>query len=674
MKLLRVDMKNFRQFLGEASVVFASDAKESVTVIHGENGVGKTTILNAIHWCFYGKVLSDFEMPDRLVNDVARERDGERTASVEVRFLHHGNEYRIRRTYDQEAKTSDVSGFMVVKANNTPVDGIAAVVNRIIPISMAPYFFFHGEGLNNLGYGVGKNSFREAIRTILGFNHADTALTLMQSIRIKWQKQVAKLEKLDGRAREAMEAATHAEEAQQEAKKKFDESCQNLAVVEAGLEEINEQIAALKIKDVEALHDERQKLERREKAIPDQLNSLANEEIGLISKYGWSIFGFSTLQASAETLKKFRTKRKLPSEYNDRFIQSLLSEGRCICGTELTDESEARKHVSAMLAGASTSEQEDALTSAIGIAENIEDVSAEYTRRVTSLSAKRQHLTEEQGKISRRLEEIRKELEQVDHKKLAQLEADRAETAQLASNLRDQRHISKLKLEQAKKALEDARRTKAKNVDPTVLGDYQIKIDFLDKIIHLLGNVIELEESSARAEIEEIINERLAEFSRKDYYAEVREDFSFELKKQDGSPVAKSKGERALLNIAFIAALIQLARQRHAQPNDYFVQGTVAPFVIDAPFGELDNQYRGAVAQFLPESTEQLIVLLSSSHWGEVVERGLRPRIGKEYILVSESEVAEADGKTVDEIEIGDKSYQCSRYGMSETKTVVEPV
>jgi hypothetical protein len=129
-----------------------------------------------------------------------------------------------------------------------------------------------------------------------------------------------------------------------------------------------------------------------------------------------------------------------------------------------------------------------------------------------------------------------------------------------------------------------------------------------------------------------------------------------------------------LLNISFISALIQLAKNRSDLANEYFVQGTVAPFVIDAPFGELDNEYRGAVAKFLPESTEQLVVLLSSSHWGPIVEGGLRDSTGKEYILVSESKIHADAGKTVDEILIDGNSHRCSRYGQAENRTVIESV
>ena len=674
MRLIQLKMTDFRQFLGEATLEFSSDDQSLVTIVHGENGVGKTTILNAIHWCFYGQTLGDFEEPDRLVNDTALNEYGRTSAKVELQFVHDETVYRLSRTYEHSTRNSDLDGFQVLQGNNAPVRGIGRVIQRLIPSHMAPYFFFHGEGLVTLGTAVGKNGFRDAIRAILGFNYAEKAIELLEKIKLKWQKEATKIEQLSTQARVAMEREIDAEQQISSARDKLAETTRQLKVIESSLADIDAELAAIRISDVESLIEERQKLEARQRQIPRDLLKNTNRNIHLISKYGWSIFGVTTLKTGADVLTRFRTERKLPAEYNDRFVNSLLHAGRCICGTELPDSSEARTNVEAMLAGASTSDQEDAVNSAIGIAENITDVSSEYTEQVTRLSGIRQSLLEEQGTNTRRLQEISEQIAQIDHKQLEKHEADRKDIMKLVVKLRDQRHLDQLELTVATRERDNASRKKRMVVDDNALGHHKARLVFIDHVIATLREIIDQEEVSARTEIEQIINQRLVQYSRKDYTAEIADDFSFTLQKQDGSSVAKSKGERTLLNISFIAALIELAKNRSQQPHEYFIQGTVAPFVIDAPFGELDNEYRGAVATFLPESTEQLVVLLSSSHWGPVIETGLRPKTGKEYILISESRMPEDAGKTLDQISIQDKTYQCSRYGCDVDRTVVESV
>jgi DNA sulfur modification protein DndD len=67
MKIKRIKFNNFRQFNGEHSIEFSTDAEKNITVIHGENGGGKTAILNAFKWAFYE--VTDLDTGDlRLLN------------------------------------------------------------------------------------------------------------------------------------------------------------------------------------------------------------------------------------------------------------------------------------------------------------------------------------------------------------------------------------------------------------------------------------------------------------------------------------------------------------------------------------------------------------------------------------------------------------------------------
>ena len=54
MRIERVSIKNFRQY---KNVVFEFDKKGQcdLHIILGNNGIGKTNLLNAISWCLYGK-------------------------------------------------------------------------------------------------------------------------------------------------------------------------------------------------------------------------------------------------------------------------------------------------------------------------------------------------------------------------------------------------------------------------------------------------------------------------------------------------------------------------------------------------------------------------------------------------------------------------------------------
>lgn len=46
-------LKNYRTYKGPEKISFA-EGDANVTIIQGNNEVGKTTIMNAITWCLYG--------------------------------------------------------------------------------------------------------------------------------------------------------------------------------------------------------------------------------------------------------------------------------------------------------------------------------------------------------------------------------------------------------------------------------------------------------------------------------------------------------------------------------------------------------------------------------------------------------------------------------------------
>ncbi len=48
MLLLKLEINNFRQFFGRQTINFSTDPVKNITLIHAENGVGKTAFLNAI--------------------------------------------------------------------------------------------------------------------------------------------------------------------------------------------------------------------------------------------------------------------------------------------------------------------------------------------------------------------------------------------------------------------------------------------------------------------------------------------------------------------------------------------------------------------------------------------------------------------------------------------------
>src|SRR5690606_33405044 len=80
-------------------------------------------------------------------------------------------------------------------------------------------------------------------------------------------------------------------------------------------------------------------------------------------------------------------------------------------------------------------------------------------------------------------------------------------------------------------------------------------------------------------------------------------------------------------------AIAKYAKERRDKVVDILLPGTIAPLVVDSPFGHLDPVYRRGVAEFLPKLASQVILLVSTSQASDVVMEESGPRIGHEYLL-----------------------------------------
>ena len=66
MKIEFMRLENWRSFHGLNELWFATDPKKNVTLIRAENGVGKTSLLAALNWCFFNILPSEAEFENPI--------------------------------------------------------------------------------------------------------------------------------------------------------------------------------------------------------------------------------------------------------------------------------------------------------------------------------------------------------------------------------------------------------------------------------------------------------------------------------------------------------------------------------------------------------------------------------------------------------------------------------
>ncbi len=183
MKLERITLENFRQYFDRQRLDFARDNQRRVTIIHGVNGAGKTSLFLAINWCLYGRNVENVKVIDNVGELISKEainrasmREHVRTV-VELTFLHNGERYLVRRalqgTKQQDGTVSpDPSeDFTMMRTRaNGQADRISnpiGTMNAILPVNVREYFLFDGEKIDNFAKPEAAAQVKQAIYLVL---------------------------------------------------------------------------------------------------------------------------------------------------------------------------------------------------------------------------------------------------------------------------------------------------------------------------------------------------------------------------------------------------------------------------------------------------------------------------------------------------------------------------
>ena len=676
MLLKRLKLYNFRQFYGSCEIDFSTDKERNITLIHGENGVGKTTLLNSILWCLFGKLTDDFEGQLELVSNQAT-KEGITSCHVEIHLASDGKEYRLIRKFHKGKKLSD-NDFVVYQVddgiNGAAIDNPKSLINRILPSDMAEYFFFHGEGASKLNSATKGAGFRRAIRDILGFTFAEKAIEDLNYVIRKKEQELKKIASLSKEAEIAINKKHEIENYQKVLEEKVATLRDKSSVLKIQKEEFDDKLR----KSNHVLVREKKKkielLDRERNNYASDLSKIKAKKRGLIQRYGWIVFSNNLTDKSNKLLKdqEDKLKGRIPATYEEVFVNDLLESQLCICGRPLEVGSEEYKTVESTREAANNDIINDKLLKARTFSEHVKISSKQFLLNIDELEKEISLLEKRIGVNEESTKELISELSNFDDDRNVRLWQESSSV--LKKQILDASNniaVSKSEIQRmivlAKDFDKKIYTDKSKLPQLHSLNNYK---KMIQEMIQRCEDKLDEYESSSKAIIAAQVNEILTKFSRKDYQVKLTENYEFFLVREDGKKVAKSKGENLLLNLSFISALIKHAADRESASGKFLISGTTAPFVIDAPFGELDETYKGATASFLPENSNQLILFLSSSHWNGTVDNAIKHKVGSEYLLVSHR-ISAQDDKPVDAIEISGKSFLQSRYSQAHDKTTI---
>lgn len=667
MKIQRIDLRDFRQFHGHEKLELAVGDERNVTLIHAENGVGKTTLLNAVYWTLFGRTTARFEQKNRLVNFEAQAKGCEE-ASVEVVFEFDGVRYRAVRRH-RNGVTPQLTIYKDLEG--TPLKAPETFVGSVLPEGMAPYFFFDGEhaesfaGEQNRGAGA-------AIRSMLGCDLAEKAMQDLKDIAASYTRAAGSV-KIDEKI-EAQRAWLAVLEDQQEtdrqALRDLEEDIQTAAEQKAIIEEQLRRTAGAQ--EIQKLRDE---LVEALGGVQKEIAGLEASLVRWVGDRAMIVVARKLAEKALDFIDEEQLNGRLPSPYNESFIRGLLTKRKCICCEDLVPETEQWNAVAALLQNAGTPGALNKVVRARARLQNIHEEAKRAPGELVKLEEDIAARLERRRTLEQRIGEEGKKLENYSIDEVRERERARAlleETIRKSSERKGSLStaIADRQVQIDDESADIEAKVRKNERAKVIFGKRRLALDASTRLACLLAGY----ETQARREIEDKINEFLGETARRDYEFRFSGDFGMSLMHRDiEGPVPKSGGENQLMSLAFTAALVGFAKSRVGVEDAILTPGTVAPLVLDAPIGHLDHAYRRAVAEFLPRMSGQVVLLLSSAHTGDGVLEALRPRVGAEYVLVSENR-AERGGRGDDAIDLGGRRYERSLFGQEINRTRIERV
>ena len=654
MLIKTLKMENFRQFRGKTKVDFSLDPEKNVTIILGDNTFGKTTLLQAFNWCFYGKVNFD-QRPDFLLNyEVSEEmRNGDQQkVEVEITVLHDGIEYIITRSQRYNCNGGNVRGEAVttIKVSYKQPDGqtesvksaqIDNVINNILPEDLSTYFFFDTERVSSIST---RKDVADAVKGLLGLSIMDGAIKHLGD-RTKKTTVIGKLYgsmDLDGDAK-AQEALNRIQTA--EAKRTaIAEQIEDCTSQINQYDNRKEQLDAI-LRDNQTTTTLQKKKEDLERRIATEKRALSDSTIAYFREFGASSLPFFTqplLATASAFLKEVKVDDKGIRDLTKPTIMELIKRGRCICGQEIREGNDAYQHLMAEL---SFVPPESIGNTVRHYREKLKSFSRPAERTYDSLDQRYKEILRSKNRIQEWEDELSGISDQIKGKEnMRQYES---ELTDIRSRLRDlhakkdrlnrEDGVQKGDIERYKKIYDSLTAVSGKNREAMEL------IDYAEQIRDWLSTTYKERELTIREDLEQKVNEIFEQMYHGHRRVSIDARYHVELLTtiaEKEIAAGESEGSNRVKNFAFIAGLVALAKGKivtDSSENGINLSSEPYPLVMDAPFSNADETHTANISKVLPQIAEQVIMFVMQKDWN-YAEPVMSDRVGQRYHLNKISE------------------------------------
>lgn len=613
LQIRALHIQDFGPFKGHQTISLSLE--DGVTVIYGENMRGKTSLLNAVRFAFFGKVIGrgTKTMPLHKVGNWEQAASGKFGFQVQLEFIDDNHEYKLTRSCRPRGGVTSPSNdedylvdyFLERDGSVLGPQQAEAELKRILPEQISRFFLFDGELLQEYEDLLSSETdmgrrISEAIERILGVPVLTSARTSLLRLKEKSEHREATAAQGDQKTREFGNqlADLHAQ------RHVLNEDLERL---ELELEEARSQKASLeeamkKKERLAALLDKRDTLDRLMKEI--EIRRAAKQvELQQAMSGAWCSLLAEPIRNATKSLRE--SEMALQTELLRADVLSSLhvnSGSECpACLQQVSPDARRRIESSIHAASNKNRAEKDRELAAIRrkLAALEQHTGASRTDVLRILwDAVEEAAVDYAAKKGER-DEIAKQLESVDEESLRKTKTDFESTIRLIDVIEKGVVRTRELLEQNKSDAENIQKRLDK-LSGANLGAERRRRELLSDLHRLFNEGVGAYREQLRKRVEADAMRHFKALTTEPEYAGLRinDSYGLTIVHQDGSDIpVRSAGAEHVVALCLMGALQNNAPLR-------------GPIVIDSPFGRLDRGHTRNIVRTLPSMAKQVVLLV----------------------------------------------------------------
>lgn len=194
MHFSEIELYNFGIYKGRHNIELIDQRKKkNITLVGGMNGRGKTTILDAIFLCLYGRksieyIVGKKEAYNKVLKDRINKSADDKTTHVKITMVMDDDEgtiISITRTWSQT--DSKITTDLIVEKNGIEDTYLSEnweyYVEELIPYGIAKFFFFDNEKISQIADDDAFDKIKDSIKSVMGVTTVETLCSHIEKIR-----------------------------------------------------------------------------------------------------------------------------------------------------------------------------------------------------------------------------------------------------------------------------------------------------------------------------------------------------------------------------------------------------------------------------------------------------------------------------------------------------------